>query len=343
VPPVHMRPTPLSPPTVVRPATVLRQVPRQLPRPGPPRYEPPTRDRRRTQPPDRSAGPTAYRQYQPRKKRSWPIAVSAVAGVLAIAAAAVLALPYLRGLGNVDPSAPRDPSIAANQPDATQTANTRPTPTGTSAAPTTTSTTAPTTRPPYQRTDPPAWLPADWRKLADDEKRATVAAGPATNGGSCRYVSPGVLHVTRDSTNVSGCVSATAIKDKVVSKVAVEATFAVVTGCGGMWVRTGTRGYFVAVCADGTVQLHKLADDPPSDETMIGGPWRPGFDVHKVVVGLIAQDAGLMVVVDGERQPIVLDDSISSGRVGVGGFAPGNAVDTTISRFRVWTPTGSGG
>jgi len=46
-----------------------------------------------------------------------------------------------------------------------------------------------------------------------------------------------------------------------------------------------------------------------------------------------------MVVVDGQRQPIVLDDSIGSGRVGVGGFAPGNAVDTTISRFRVWTPT----
>jgi len=72
-------------------------------------------------------------------------------------------------------------------------------------------------------------------------------------------VSPGVLHVTRDSTNVSGCVSAPDVRDNVVRNVAVEATFAVVTGCGGMWVRTGARGYFVAVCADGTVQLHELA------------------------------------------------------------------------------------
>ncbi len=33
-----------------------------------------------------------------------------------------------------------------------------------------------------------------------------------------------------------------------------------------MWIRTGTRGYFVAVCANGTVELHRLATDAPGDQ-----------------------------------------------------------------------------
>src|SRR5262249_6168598 len=138
-------------------------------------------------------------------------------------------------------------------------------------------------RQPYVRQAVPTWLPGGWSKVIDDETRAAVVAGDATNGGQCTYTAPGVLHVVRDSFDVSGCVSAQFVKDLVLSDSAAEATFSVTKGCGGMWLRTGREGYFVAVCQDGSVGLHRLGDDPPSTATLIGGPWR-GADPSKVVV-----------------------------------------------------------
>jgi hypothetical protein len=198
----------------------------------------------------------------------------------------------------------------------------------------------------YQRTDPPAWLPSGWSSILDDQARAAVVDGPATNGGQCTYTAPGVLHVTRNGFDVSGCVSAQYVKDLVLSDSAVEAQFAVAKGCGGMWLRTGREGYFVAVCQDGRVELHRLGNDPPSASTLIGGPWHAA-DPSNVVVGFMAKGLGpvdLTVYVDGDPMPTVVQTGsngtpLRTGRVGVGGFAPVDAVDAIITRFRVWTPT----
>lgn len=275
---------------------------------APARYAPPTQDDRGGEP--RRPPAVRYQQYRPRTRRRWPVALGAVVVVAAIAAGTVFALPYLRETGTPGP---------------------------TSSASTSTSTRAKVA---YQRTDPPRWVPAGWTKLADDVTSPLVVSGAATNGGTCEYRGTGVVHVTRTSFDVSGCTMVPELKSSVVTSVAVEAEFAVTTGCAGMWARTGARGYFLAVCAGGRVELHELADDPPSDTTRIGGPWRPDFNPERVVVGLLAESTSLMVVVDGEPLQIVLDDTIGNGRVGVGGFAPHptDAMDATITGFRVWTP-----
>ena len=202
-----------------------------------------------------------------------------------------------------------------------------------------------TTRPvPYVRVAVPFWLPAGWSKVVDDETKASVVPGPATNGGNCFYESAGVLRVTRDSYDVSGCVAAQFVKDMVISDSALEATFSARKGCGGMWPRTGHEGYFVSVCADGTVTLYRLGDDPPSDATRIGGPWKAA-DPLNVVVGVLTTGVNpvqLTVYVDRAyhtvEQSTATGTPLRTGRVAVGGFAPDNAVDVTIKQYRVWTP-----
>jgi hypothetical protein len=256
--------------------------------------------------------PPAYPQtvYRGRKRRRWPAAVAIVLALAGIGAGAGYGWPYLQaaaGNGSATTSAP------------------------------------PTSKPPYVRAEKPAWVPAAWSRSVDDAALKSIVDGEATNGGTCTYSGPGVVHVRRDQYDVSGCKATQAVKDLVVRDGAIEAEFRVAQGCGGMWMRTGTTGYFVAVCADGTVHLHRLVNDPPADDTRLGGPWKPGFDPGNVVVGLLAEGGELTVYVDGEGQQLVRDSVIGSGRVGIGGFAPhpGNAMDATITRFRAWTPAGT--
>jgi hypothetical protein len=247
---------------------------------------------------------------RPRRRR-WPAVVTVVVLLAGLGTAGVVyGLPYLDG----QTAGPGTPT--SGQPTAT-------------------------TRPAYVRMATPAWLPQGWTKIIDDETRASVVAGVATNGGTCQYQRPGVIQVTRDTFDVSGCVMTPETKQFVVRDGAIEAEFNVSAGCGGMWMRTGARGYFLAVCADGTVALHVLGDDPPSAATLKRSwPARQA----PAVVGLLARGSELTVYVDGEPLEIVLDESIGSGRLGVGGFAPSpaNKMDATISRFRAWTPTGTG-
>ena len=98
--------------------------------------------------------------------------------------------------------------------------------------------------------------------------------------------------------------------------------------------------------------LHKLGDVTETIRAhFIGGPWHAA-DPAKVVVGVLArggEPAELTVYVDGVAEPSVssaatdTSPALPTGRVGVGGFAPGpvNAVVATITRFRVWTPSGA--
>jgi hypothetical protein len=207
-----------------------------------------------------------------------------------------------------------------------------------------TPTSSPTSPTPYVRSATPGWLPAGWTKVVDDEQRPSVVEGPATNGGTCTYNGPAV-HVVRTEFDVSGCQAAQFVKDIVVRDGAVEAELSVTAGCGGLWIRTGSKGYFVMVCADRTLEVHKLADAAPGPDSRLSQS-RPTFDPLKVVVGLLAQGSKLTVYVDGRSQSTANDSSvIASGRVGMGGFAPhpGNKLDATITRFRAWSadPTGT--
>jgi len=200
-------------------------------------------------------------------------------------------------------------------------------------------TATPTTQaPPYVRPATPTWLPSGWTKIVDDEERASVVAGEATNGGTCTYLSQGTVRVQRQRFDVSGCVAQQFVKDTVVQDGAVEAELSVAKGCGGMWIRTGTRGYFIAVCANGTVELHKLATDAPGTGSRMS-QIRPPMDPNKVVLGLLARGTTLTVFVDGREQGTLTDSSITAGRVAIGGFAPQpeDVLDATITRFRAWS------
>jgi hypothetical protein len=54
-------------------------------------------------------------------------------------------------------------------------------------------------------------------------------------------------------------------------------------------------------------------------------------------VAVLVSGSELRVFVNGEPQALVSDDSIPSGRVGVGGFAPTDeGMSATITKFRAW-------
>ncbi len=194
----------------------------------------------------------------------------------------------------------------------------------------------------YVRPLAPPWLPSGWTKFVDDEQRGSVVEGEATNGGTCTYLSRGTVRVERQKFDVSGCVAEQFVKDVVVADGAVEAEMSVTKGCGGMWIRTGARGYFVSVCANGTVELHKLAADAPGTDSRIS-QIRPPMDPRRVVLALLARGSTLTVFVDGREQGALTDSSIPSGRVGIGGFAPhpDDVLDATVTRFRAWTADGT--
>ena len=192
---------------------------------------------------------------------------------------------------------------------------------------------------PYVRTNPPAWVPSSLNLAFNDESEPLVVAGDATNGGRCTYPAAGVLIIQRGSRGVTGCKHSQAVKDTVVGTAAVEAELAVRRGCAGMWMRTGTKGYFLAVCADRSVELHMLHLTDPDSNTRLA-QWKPAFDPAHVVAGLMADGQSLTVYIDGTPlAPAVTDGTIGTGRLSIGGFAPdGDGLDATFTQYRAWLP-----
>jgi hypothetical protein len=250
-----------------------------------------------------------------RRRRWLPTALTLVA-VLAVAATGVILLPRL--IGDNPPGNPAT-TFAANRTTPTQ-----------------------TEKIPYVRQERPPWVPPAFRLVLDDRSTALVVEGDATNGGTCRYTRAEVLRVQRDTSGVSGCVGTQKVKDTVVLSAAIEAEVSVSKGCAGMWMRTGTRGYFLAICADGVVQLHELSETDPNEGTTLRS-WRPDFKAERVVVGLLAVGPELTAIIDGVAQEAVADASLAFGRVAMGGFAPGaEGLDATFTRFRAWQLEASG-
>jgi actin-like ATPase involved in cell morphogenesis len=280
------------------PAPTRVQTARTVPVP-PPRYAPPVQ----FGPPPQYHQPAAGRPYRPRRRRRWLPVVAAV--VLLAGAAGALALLRPDLLDRLE-------GTVAGQ------------------------TTEPPTEQPYARQARPEWMPAGMVQFVDDKGTPSVVEGPAVNGGQCTYTEPGVVRVQRNQFDVSGCVATDEVKAHIVGDGAVEAHFAIRVGCGGMWIRTGTRGYFIAACANGTVQVHSLANDAPGTQSQLRS-WT-GLDTSDIVVGLLAVGSEFTVFADGRVLGTVNDPGIASGRVGMGGFAPRpeERMDATITEFRAW-------
>ena len=117
--------------------------------------QPDCRRHRRRPGPGRNRRPGPGRQPRPeygRRPRRWPtVLVVAVAAAIA-AAGTVYGVTYLTERSATPPAA------------------------------------GATTEPPepYVRSAVPSWLPPGWSKVIDDESKASVVAGPATNGGRLR-------------------------------------------------------------------------------------------------------------------------------------------------------------
>lgn len=252
--------------------------------------------------------PQPYQAYPapPRKRRRWPVVLVSALMVIAIAGAGVYLVP--------------GPWSGLVHPGST----TSPTPPGRDQT--------------VPRPLPPAWVPTDFTFIVDDASTRAVEAGSGNNNvGSCTYSADGVLVVKRADQGVIGCRMTDEAKGENITDAAVEARIAVRTGCAGMWMRTSATGYFLSTCADGTVSLYRLADlDPGSDNRL--AQWRPTFNTNDVVVGLRAQKSTLTVFVNGEPMGNgVSDETIKSGRLAVGGFAPNaQGVDATILQYRAW-------
>jgi hypothetical protein len=191
----------------------------------------------------------------------------------------------------------------------------------------------------YARTNPPAWVPSSLNLAFNDEADPLVVAGDATNGGRCTYPQAGVLIIQRGSKGVTGCRHSQAVKDTVVGTAAVEAELTVRKGCAGMWMRTGTMGYFLAICADRRVELHKLHLTDPDSNTRLAA-WEPTFDPAHVVAGLMADGQSMTVYIDGVGlTPAATDGTIGTGRLSLGGFAPdADGLDVTVTQYRAWLP-----
>ena len=112
--------------------------------------------------------------------------------------------------------------------------------------------------------------------------RPTAATAPT--GG------PGVLRVQRDSFDVSGCVGHPGRQGHGRHRRRDRGRVRVTTGCGGMWIRTGTKGYFVAVCANGDGRsCTALVNDAPGPTAEAAAHGRATTPRTIVVVALAAR------------------------------------------------------
>jgi actin-like ATPase involved in cell morphogenesis len=188
---------------------------------------------------------------------------------------------------------------------------------------------------PYQRLDRPDWVPASWSRLAELPAEQLWQSIDEKEGGRCNATGD-TLRVTRPTSGIVGCTLKPPLDGRQLTDVAVETELTVNAGCGGLWSRTGARGYLLAVCGD-MVNLHRLGDDPPSAQNRIGH-WR--IDNRGAqVVGLLTRDQELSVYVNGSKVGSAADAEIRRGKVNAGGYSgQTDSVDVVFQNFRVFAP-----
>ncbi|MBT8224732.1 MAG: Hsp70 family protein [Dactylosporangium sp.] len=248
-------------------------------------------------------------------RRRWTVPVLAVLGVLSLAAVYLL----LPGESN-DPGA----SAQTQQSDRRSAPPESPRPSPSAAQPF------------YQRADRPAWLPAGWSLAVDGPASQLWRTMDEREGGRCA-ADGDVLHVTRpDAANLTGCTVRSPL-DRIFYDVAVETQVTVTTGCGGMWARTGTRGYFLMIC-DGYARLSRLGETG-ADSTRLA-EWSFGYRPQDATAGLLVVGNELRAYLSGEAlgEP-VHDEEIRYGKTTLGGD-PGQAesIDVVFSGLRVFAP-----
>ncbi|GGM88340.1 hypothetical protein GCM10007977_107960 [Dactylosporangium sucinum] len=188
--------------------------------------------------------------------------------------------------------------------------------------------------PAYQREDRPGWVPDGWKKMSLPSIDKVWYSQDEEDGGKCT-ATPEELHVTAKVNGLTGCTLQKPLDVKLTDS-GIEAKVHVTSGCAGMWLRTGSRGYTLGYCANGYVRLHRLADSGPSKNNLIE-EWyvKTSEDTY---VAFAVSETHLVVYVGGEQVGRVTDEEIRDGRTNLGAFSTtGDAADVTFSDVRVFS------
>ncbi|MFF5227027.1 Hsp70 family protein [Dactylosporangium sp. NPDC000521] len=192
--------------------------------------------------------------------------------------------------------------------------------------------------PTYSREDRPSWVPGNWKQFQDRGLHELWHSQDESEGGRCDATSDD-LHVVTESRGLTGCT----LKDPLnvnLTDVGIEAKVHRVSGCAGMWARTGQEAYTVGVC-DGVIRLYALGDAAPSQNNELASwPVKMSSDPY---VALVVIGAEITVYANGVKLGSKVNESIKRGKVNLGAFTPGEAADVTFSDVRVYQPQSNSG
>ncbi|WP_432829726.1 Hsp70 family protein [Dactylosporangium sp. CA-092794] len=246
----------------------------------------------------------------PRQRRS--IAVPLLVGILVLA----LALAGYVVFQNRDHGGTDQQNAAGS-----------PTPAGSASS-------AVTQLPQYSRESVPSWVPSGWKEQPVGSIDQLWISREESEGGRCD-ANRDRLRVTTNA--LTGCTLKAPL-DVPMQDGSIEAKVHVTSGCGGLWLRTGDRGYMLGLCADNHARLYKLSNRPPGQENLLKD-WlfKPAGD--DTYVAFEIQGADLTVYLNGKQLGPVTDADIRSGKITLGAFTlAGDNTEAVFSQVRVIMP-----
>jgi len=188
----------------------------------------------------------------------------------------------------------------------------------------------------YQRETRPSWVPGNWQPLPDRTADKLWLTQDENEGGHCDAGK--VLRVQTAANPLTGCQLRSPLADQNFTDVAVEVQVTIASGCGGVWARTGTKGYLMMVCRN-RAELHLLKDAPPSDATQLDHKTFDTPVTGPLVVALEVQGTTLTGFVGGQDVLHATNGEVARGKVNAGATADnGNPADVTFDGFRVFAP-----
>ncbi|MFG2044441.1 Hsp70 family protein [Dactylosporangium sp. NPDC048998] len=194
----------------------------------------------------------------------------------------------------------------------------------------------PRTIPAYNREEEPGWVPNGWR----DQDLGTVdqlwKSQPESEGGRCDATRDRLRVTTDAAPALTGCTLKSPL-DVPMTDGSIEAKVHAATGCAGMWLRTGDKGYTLGYCSDGHLRLYRLGNKAPGPDSLLKD-WAIQVSGDPYVAFKIEGDQ-LNAYVNGERFGPVSDGQIRSGKVDLGAFTlTDQTADASFSQVRVFMP-----
>ncbi|MEV6928047.1 Hsp70 family protein [Dactylosporangium sp. NPDC051485] len=188
----------------------------------------------------------------------------------------------------------------------------------------------------YNREEEPAWVPNGWRQPDLGGVEQLWKSQAESEGGRCD-TNNGRLRVTTDvAPALTGCTLKPPL-DVYMQDGSIEAKVHAATGCAGLWLRTGDKGYTLGYCADGHVRLYRLANKAPGPDSLLKD-WTIQASGDPYVAFKVQGDQ-LDVYVNGVHLGPVQDSVIPTGKVDLGAFSlTDQTADASFTQVRLFMP-----